>query len=134
MRIIAGKFKNLVFDSPQSFKSHPMSERARGALFNILGDISGKTVLDGFAGSGALGLEALSRGASKVVFVEKDHKAATVIKSNVSKLDEAVDARVYKQNLSSWISDNKELKFDIILLDPPYNDLQLSTVGSVISC
>ena len=75
MRIISGKYKNRELKSPKSSATHPMSERARLSIFNMLGDISGKTVLDLFAGTGSLGLEALSRGAASATFVEKDYKA-----------------------------------------------------------
>src|SRR5687768_2848338 len=71
IRLIAGEFGGRYLDSPDTGRTHPMGERIRSALFNILGDIEGTLVLDAFAGTGSLGLEALSRGAAKVTFVEK---------------------------------------------------------------
>ena len=79
LRIIAGNLGGRFIDSPDTATTHPMSERMRGALFNILGDITGKVVLDPFAGSGALGLEALSRGAASALFLERDAKAQKTI-------------------------------------------------------
>ena len=72
MRIIAGYLGGRQFNSPRSNRTHPMSDKARGGLFNALGDISGLTVLDAFAGSGALSFEAISRGAESVIAVDID--------------------------------------------------------------
>jgi 16S rRNA (guanine966-N2)-methyltransferase len=78
LRVIAGELGGRFFDSPDSDATHPMSERMRGSLFNILGDIKGKTILDAFAGSGALSFEAVSRGAVHALTLEKDKIAQKI--------------------------------------------------------
>jgi 16S rRNA (guanine966-N2)-methyltransferase len=105
-----------------------MSERARGALFNIIAEeLPGANVLDAFAGSGSLGLEAMSRGAESVVFVEKDRIAAKIIQNNIDLL--RIDqAKVVKSTLSNWLDTTQSSGFDIIFADPPYHDPQFSTV------
>ncbi len=109
-----------------------MSERIRGAIFNILksiegGDMEGRTVLDAFAGSGSLGLEALSRGATHATFVERDRVAQNVIKNNITTLGVSEVTKLVKAPVSGW-SETIDEQFDIIFADPPYHDLQLSTV------
>ncbi len=121
MQIISGKFKHASFDSPNDEKTHPMGNREKLALFNMLnGKIEGKTVLDAFAGTGALGLEALSFGAKTATFVEKSPKIARILKNNLEKV-----LRSEKENAKIIISDIKNLKldekFDLIFADPPYD-------------
>jgi 16S rRNA (guanine966-N2)-methyltransferase len=97
-----------------------MSERIRNAMFNSLGDdVRGARVLDAFAGSGAVGFEALSRGASTVTFLERDRIAQKVIGANISLLgcDEA--ARLIKAPVASWSEGNADEVFDVIFADPP---------------
>ena len=126
MRIIAGFLKGRSFHSPPGHRSHPMSDKIRGALFNILGDIKGLTFLDAFAGSGALALEAASRGAKHVTAIEKDSPAYTVIVKNVKELGLAKLVHASRANVGGWSNHNMEAEFDIVLLDPPYDLLQLS--------
>ena len=115
MRIISGKYKNRELKSPNSSKTHPMGERERLAIFNMLGNLAGKTVLDLFAGTGALGLEALSRGATSCTFVEKDYKAIACLKQNLQDLDnyQIIKKDVYSLDLPD--------QFDLIFIDPPYD-------------
>ena len=128
VRIIAGEFGGRVIDGSASDKTHPMSERIRNAMFNKLGtDIQGVKVLDAFAGSGSLGLEALSRGASSVVFVDRDRIAQKIIEKNIFALKVERRSQLIKANVSSWMNTTEE-RFDIIFTDPPYHDMQLSTV------
>ena len=115
MRIISGKYKNRELKSPNSTATHPMGERERLAIFNMLGDITGKTVLDLFAGTGALGLEALSRGAAKAIFVENNGKTFQVLKENLSDID---NAKAIKYDVYKYEPDEH---FDIIFIDPPYD-------------
>jgi 16S rRNA (guanine966-N2)-methyltransferase len=129
LRVVAGTLGGRFFDSPETSATHPMSERMRGALFNILGDISGKTVLDPFAGSGALGFEAVSRGAAQVIMLEKDKKAQLTIAANIQKLGVSEFVKLTKANCREWSKRNQDAKFDLILADPPYHDMQLSTVS-----
>jgi 16S rRNA (guanine966-N2)-methyltransferase len=102
-----------------------MGEREKGAMFNSLsGDLDGARVLDAFAGSGALGFEALSRGAATAVFVDNARGAAEVIKRNAEEL--GAEARVYAMSVEKFI--NFYEKFDIVFADPPYNRPQYKVV------
>lgn len=120
MRVIAGRLKGRQFQSPGGHRTHPMSEKMRGALFNMLGDIDGLTVLDAFAGSGALGFEAISRGAASVLTVDDDRSAQKIIEANILSL-QVHRVRLIKGNVGSWSNKNREAVFDIIVADPPYD-------------
>lgn len=124
MRIIAGNLGGRHFDSPGSHRTHPMSDKMRGALFNVLGDIEELTVLDAFGGSGALGFEALSRGAAKVVVIEVDKPAHRIISKNIQTLGMRMHAHSINASANAWLGTNPDTTFDIVLCDPPYNDLQ----------
>lgn len=101
-----------------------MGSREKLALFNMLtGKIEGATILDAFAGSGALGIEALSRGAAEVVFVEKNSKACEIIKKNLESLGIDEGARILKSNVSEVTGE-----YDVILADPPYDNFDSSEV------
>jgi 16S rRNA (guanine966-N2)-methyltransferase len=123
MRIIAGRLGGLSFRSPSGHRTHPMSDKVRGALFNMLGDIAGMDVLDAFAGSGALGFEAISRGARSVIAIDNDRLAQQAIAMNMHqlKLDQAV--HLIKATVSAWLATTDQ-QFDIILCDPPYTAIQ----------
>lgn len=123
MRIIAGNLGGRQFSSPHGHRTHPMSDKARGGLFNALGDIEGLTVLDAFAGTGALGFEALSRGAASVEAIESDRNAQTTIVQNISELGLASSTKLVKATANAWLTFSEDT-FDIVLLDPPYDDLQ----------
>ena len=125
MRIIAGELGGRVFDTPGTNNTHPMSERARGALFNILGDINNFSVLDAFSGTGALAFEAASRGAAEVIALELDKTAQKTIESNIRKLDLSDRVQLIKVSANAWSDNNIDLRFDLILCDPPYNKLQV---------
>lgn len=120
MRIIAGKLKGQIIASPKGHKTHPMSERMRGALFNTLGDLAGLTLLDAYAGSGSVGIEAYSRGATRVLFIDSDKNAISTINQNLAKLN-ILSAKVTKANIASWSDHNYETTFNIVVADPPYN-------------
>lgn len=124
MRIIAGKLGGRNFDSPKTQRTHPMSDKVRGALFNALGELNGLTVLDAFAGSGACSLEAVSRGATAVLAIDIDPEAVKTIASNVRalNLDDAITVR--RKNISGWSRNNQNMQFNIVLADPPYNDIR----------
>jgi 16S rRNA (guanine966-N2)-methyltransferase len=129
VRIISGIYGGRIIDAPGRSTTHAMSERARNALFNSLGDqIHEKTVLDAFAGSGSLGIEALSRGAKSAVFVEKDRIAAKIIQKNIETLGITDQSKVVRAGVASWIETSQSEQFDLIFADPPYTDMQLSTV------
>jgi len=124
MRIISGQLKGREFKSPHGHKTHPMSDKVRGALFNVLGDIEGLTFLDAFAGSGALAFEAASRGARSVIAIDKDSSAHKIIDQNVKDLQLQKLVHVSKANAGGWSIHNMEKKFDVVILDPPYEELQ----------
>lgn len=102
-----------------------MGERVRSGLFNTLGDISELEVLDAFAGSGALSIEAISRGAKRSTAIEIDRRAQAVIARNILTLNVGDKVKLIKSSASAWLSTSAD-SFDIVLLDPPYNDLQSS--------
>jgi 16S rRNA (guanine966-N2)-methyltransferase len=128
VRIIAGQYGGRIIEGSGTARTHPMSERIRNALFNKLGrEVERAEVLDAFAGSGALGLEAISRGAQSVVFVEKDRIAQKIIEKNMATL-KIEEAKLIKAPVASWLK-STEQQFDIIFADPPFHDPQLSTVS-----
>ena len=127
MRIIAGKFRGLKLISQKGQNTRPTSDLVKESLFNIIQEhLPCGKVLDLFAGSGALGLEAISRGAEFCVFVENDKAAASIIRQNAEPLKlGASDFRIVQHDSLSYIKSTKD-KFDIIFLDPPYNKGYLS--------
>jgi 16S rRNA (guanine966-N2)-methyltransferase len=130
MRIIAGSLGGRQFKSPQKNSVHPMSEKVRGAIFNALGDIAGLRVLDAFAGSGALSFEAVSRGASNVVAVEKDKLAQKVIVENINELGVEDRVKLIKAGAGAWLESSSQT-FDVVLLDPPYDNLQTNLLDKL---
>ncbi|MBR5027186.1 16S rRNA (guanine(966)-N(2))-methyltransferase RsmD [Candidatus Saccharibacteria bacterium] len=119
MQVISGIYKNRKIESPNSELTHPMGSREKMALFNMLQPyLEGASVLDVFAGSGALGIEALSRGARSVVFVEKSAKIAKVIKANLKAVVEEANATVVTSDIKNF---EPNQTFDLIIADPPYN-------------
>jgi 16S rRNA (guanine966-N2)-methyltransferase len=132
MRIIAGKLKGRIFHDPPGHHSHPMSEKARGALFNALGDIEDLTVLDAMAGSGALAFEAISRGAKSAVAIEQKRAPYGVIAKSIKDLDISKEVKAVNADAGSWSSHNRAKKFDIVLLDPPYNHPQFNILDKLV--
>lgn len=133
MRVIAGELGGRYFAGPDSSATHPMAERVRGAMFNALGDIGGVTVLDAFGGSGALAFEAVSRGAASAIVVERDKRAQKIIADNIKTLGLEDCVKLIRTGASSWSDTNEDAVFDLILCDPPYKDMQLSTVSKLTS-
>ncbi|MGA3150233.1 MAG: RsmD family RNA methyltransferase [Candidatus Saccharimonadales bacterium] len=129
MRIIAGALKGRLFRDPPGHHSHPMSEKARGALFNVLGDISGLSVLDAFAGSGALAFEAISRGAKSALAIEQKRAPHQTISDSIKELGLSSQVKAINTDAASWSSHNQTEKFDIVFLDPPYQHLQLKLLA-----
>lgn len=121
MYILSGKFKGLRLKTPKSDKTRPTLAKVRGSVFDILqNQIQDAKFLDLFAGSGAMGIEAVSRGAKQATFVEKDRKAAFCIRENLQTC--RVEAKVFQtdcENAIKRFADKKE-RFDIIYVDPPY--------------
>ena len=124
LRIIAGELKSRLFKPPRAGRSHPMSDRGRMALFNILGDLSEVgTVLDAFGGSGALAFEALSRGVERAAIIEMNRRVYAQLVENVKKLGLEKRVNTYRANNLTCLN-NLGQKFDLILLDPPYDNLK----------
>ena len=132
MRIIAGSLGGRLFASPRGHRTHPMSDKVRGALFNILGDITGLTVLDAFAGTGALGFEAISRGAKSAILVERDRSAQKTLYENIVTLGLEDQVSLVSAGAGPWLRSNK-MTFDIVLLDPPYDALQVDLLELLIA-
>jgi len=124
VRIVAGKNKGNILKSPKDLSVRPTSEKVREALFDILGTSVKETCfLDLFAGTGAVGIEALSRGAREVIFIEKELKCTKIIKENLEKTGNSQNAVVYKIDFLSGLKllARKNHLLDYIFLDPPYN-------------
>jgi 16S rRNA (guanine966-N2)-methyltransferase len=117
VRIIAGEHRGRRIDAPKGEKTRPTSDRVRENAFNLIGPVDGATVLDLFAGSGALGLEALSRGAASCVFVESDRDACRAINANLDKL--GLRATVLCRDVFSALA-GEGGHYDLVLCDPPY--------------
>ena len=130
MRIIAGDLRGRIFASPHGHRTHPMSDKIRGALFNTLGDIDGLKLLDAFAGSGAIAFEALSRGAASVVLIENDINAQKAIAQNIRELGLAGQAKLIRAAAQAWARSSEEM-FDIVALDPPYDQINADILQTV---
>ena len=122
MRIIAGERKGHTIFAPRGRETRPTSDRVRENVFNIVAPwVEGARVLDLYAGSGAMGLEALSRGAVSAVFVESDLDAVRAIERNLDKL-RLTGATIVRQGVSTALAQeaNADRKYDLVLVDPPY--------------
>jgi 16S rRNA (guanine966-N2)-methyltransferase len=121
VRIIAGERRGATIYAPKGRHTRPTSDRVRENTFNLIGPVDGAAVLDLYAGSGALGLEALSRGAASVVFVETDREAVRAIERNLDKL-RLTGARVVAHSVTTVLAQEAAAgrKYDLVLVDPPY--------------
>lgn len=133
VRIIAGSHRGRRLRVPKGTAVRPTSDRVREAVFSVLGDVGGLRVLDLFAGSGALGLEALSRGAAHCTFVEKDGIVANALCANVAALEFAATAEVIVVDHLTAVRllASRGRRFDLLFLDPPYTMLQ--EVGEAVA-
>ena len=124
MRVIAGSRKGHKLVAPRGLDTRPTSDRVRENVFNLVGPVDGARVLDLFAGSGALGIEALSRGAAGAVFVERDPEAVWTIERNLDRL-RLSGARVVHGDVLRTIAQEATAgaKYDLVLVDPPYGML-----------
>jgi 16S rRNA (guanine(966)-N(2))-methyltransferase RsmD len=127
MRVIAGTYRSRILKSLKGLALRPTSDRLRETLFNVLGpEVSGSRFVDLFAGTGAIGIEALSRGAKEVVFIENHPPAVKLIGRNLESLEITLGATVYEadalRGLDLLVSKNKRatVGFDFVFLDPPY--------------
>lgn len=125
MRIVAGKFRGKALSSPSDDSIRPTSDRARESIFNILGSrlgpvLTGRRVLDLFAGTGALGLEALSRGADHVTFVETGAEGRGLIRDHIEAFGAAGVTKLLRRDATALGTPGTFGQFDLIFLDPPY--------------
>jgi 16S rRNA (guanine(966)-N(2))-methyltransferase RsmD len=122
MRVIAGAYKGRRLKTPTWEGLRPTSDKLRETLFNILAPrIAGARVLDGFAGTGAIGIEALSRGAAHVTFVDADRRAAALVEQNLAACGVAGGYAVERDDVASVLQrPGTGERFDVIILDPPY--------------
>ena len=126
MRIIAGEKKGHRIAAPKGLTTRPTSDFIRETAFNLIGPVDGAAVLDVFAGSGALGLEALSRGAERATFVDSDREACRTINANLDKLK--LHATVLCQDALRALSTDRST-YDLVLADPPYDYDGLERLG-----
>lgn len=131
MRITGGTYRGRELISPQSKNTHPMGSRERLALFNSLQlHLKGAQILDAYAGTGAVGLEALSRGAKEAYFIEKDYRAILALQQNISMLGVKNQTTVIKTAVENFEFD---AKFDLIFADPPYDKVNLAAIKHLVS-
>ena len=117
---MAGELGGRRLQAPGGGRTRPTGDKVREALFSIIGDVTGARVLDLYAGSGALGIEALSRGAAQAVFVDKAGPAVTAVKRNLSDL--GLDAEVHRREVRRFLRAAQEKPpFDLVFCDPPYD-------------
>jgi 16S rRNA G966 N2-methylase RsmD len=160
MKIIAGKYGGRHFVFNESKGTHPMSEKIRGAIYNRLGDLAGLSVLDAYAGSGAVGFEALSRGAASVMMIEnnprvaaqiyksidtlelnsprlkvkrkKDKERGIVNSNNTDKLETEGEPtiKLRKQSIATYSRSNQD-KYDVIIVDPPHDRMDYAMISKL---
>ncbi len=132
MNIIAGRFRGKKLKAPKGLDTRPVLARVREAMFNVIGDVGGLSFLDLFAGTGAVGIEALSRGAEKASFVERGDRQCSVIRENLASTFPG--SRLIRSDCLKALKHMAETgeKFDIIFADPPYDKgLSQKTVTAV---
>lgn len=143
MRIVGGKFKGRALKAPEGRDTRPTSDRARESIFNVLAHaewappIEGARVIDAFAGSGALGLEALSRGAAFCLFIETDSAARGAIRDNIETLQLFGVTRIHRRSATDLGPKPAGLgaPFDLVFMDPPYGyDLVPPALEQLVKC
>jgi 16S rRNA (guanine966-N2)-methyltransferase len=135
LRIIAGSFKGRLIKTPEGAKTRPTSSKVREAIFDILGkNIENLRFLDLYSGSGAVGIEALSRGASFALFVENDFDTAILLKDNLQALDLASRTQILQMPVENAFKKigSLEKEFHVAFLDPPYNEVSWQKVLNLL--
>jgi len=134
MKVTGGAAKGRALQAPKSPKTRPLTDRGRAGLFNLLGDISSLSFLDAYAGSGAIGLEALSRGAKAVTGIEIAFPAAKIIKQNAINLGylDSYDLKIMA--VEDWLKrfKNGSSKFDIIFAGPPFEKFDAEVIAGLV--
>jgi 16S rRNA (guanine966-N2)-methyltransferase len=128
MQILAGRYKGTSIQTSSKYDYRPTQSKVRKSLFDILGDLTDKAVLDLFAGSGILGFEALSRRAKNVVFIETNSGLVQLLYKNILKFDEQ-NCTIKKMDAYKYI--HKKQSFDLILVDPPYGQKDLNLLVEI---
>jgi 16S rRNA (guanine966-N2)-methyltransferase len=128
VKILAGNKKGQIFTQPTSRSVRPLSEKVRAAIFDVVGSVEGFIVLDAYAGSGAAGFEALSRGAKLVESVESNQKVAATISINARRLGFDWEFILYQMPVTTWLASPNQYpagpRYDLIIVDPPYVRLE----------
>ncbi|MBA3689348.1 MAG: 16S rRNA (guanine(966)-N(2))-methyltransferase RsmD [Chloroflexi bacterium] len=123
MRVIAGSARGRQLVSPRGTATRPITDRVKETLFGILGErVIGARVLDLYAGSGSVGIEALSRGAASCEFVERDHRAVAAIRENLDRADVAKDGSVHQMDVLRYLDHAADPLFNLVFVDPPYEE------------
>ncbi|MDF2606466.1 MAG: rsmD [Bacillales bacterium] len=138
MRVVSGKNKGMPLKAVPGSNTRPTTDKVKESIFNMIGPyFDGGIGLDLFAGSGGLGIEALSRGVDKVIFVDKDFKAIMTIRENLEacRLNESSNSEVYRNDYIRALKalKKRDIKFDYIFLDPPYKNEIIESILSFIS-
>lgn len=130
MKVISGRFAGRTLVSPAGVSTRPMTDKVKSAVFSSLGDrVLGAVVLDLYGGSGALGIEAVSRGATKLDLVDSSRAAGRVIRSNLEALGLTDRAKLYQQSVEAFLK-SIDGPYDLIFFDPPYADFDIELVAS----
>ena len=133
MRVITGKARGVALKTPEGMLTRPTADRVKEALFSVIQfDVPGAVVLDLFGGTGQLGIEALSRGANRAVFVDQQAKACELIKENLRRCRMEKDGQVVRGDYLEYLKRCRET-FDLILLDPPYAEVFLENALKCIT-
>lgn len=133
MRIISGRYKKTKLHDFKGRKIRPTTDFLKEVMFSVIFEFNQKQVLDLYAGTGALGLEAISRGAENCTFIDISYKAMQLIKKNIAKLNCSNQTKVIKTNALRYLN-NSQKNYDLIFLDPPYNkNLVNKTLEAIFS-
>jgi 16S rRNA (guanine966-N2)-methyltransferase len=119
VRVVAGEYRGRRLKAPAGSRTRPTADRVREALFSILGSVEGRAVLDLYAGSGALGIEALSRGAASATFVDREPAAVTAIRHNLDAIGRR--ERVVRSDALAFLRRVEAPAYDLVFIDPPYD-------------
>ena len=136
MRVVSGTCKGRPLKAVPGASTRPTTDKVKESIFNIIGPyFEGGKVLDLFAGSGGLGIEALSRGMNEAIFVDREYKAVSTVKANLEACDFLKQAEVYKNEAERALKAliKREVAFDLILLDPPYKKQKLVDILTTIT-
>lgn len=136
MRILAGDLRARAFDQPKTTSVRPLSDKVRAAIYDVVGSVEGYTVLDAYAGSGAAGFEAISRGAILCEAVEGDPKVTKIIAGNERALNLGLTYILYSVKLETWLASPAQTppkpRYDLIIADPPYAKLEEDIIQKLV--